>query len=249
MPAVSRRVADVQADTNAWVRHTAGLFHTRYFILSSESKEVTDQLVVEPLRVLERLDAFGLWLVEDPNALPRAYLAHPRCVAGPREALRRLGSVQAPREVVVECARPLPEPPLEAPRGEVTAARFAPERVEVEVRARGGEVLVLNDAYYGGWTASVDGEPVPILPANGAVRAVVVPPGDHQVLFLYRTPGLAVGAGVSLGTLLVLLGVDGVLRRRLTSGAGRKEPRAHPQAQAQAGVRRLVSGEVPERVL
>ncbi|WP_071901266.1 YfhO family protein [Cystobacter ferrugineus] len=228
MPAVSRRVADVQAETISWVRHTAGLFHTRYFVLSTESSEVTAHLVAEPLRVLDRLDAFGLWLVEDPNALPRVYLSHPRCVAGPREALRRLGSVQAPREVVVECVEPLPEPPLEAPRGEVTAARFAPERVEVEVRARGGEVLVLNDAYYGGWTASVDGEPVPILPANGAVRAVAVPPGEHQVVFRYRTPGLALGAGVSLGTLLVLLGVDGVLRRRLTPGAGRKGPRAAP---------------------
>ncbi|ATB40262.1 hypothetical protein CYFUS_005710 [Cystobacter fuscus] len=220
MPAVSRRVADVQAETRSWVRRTAGLFHTRYFILSSESSEVT-ALVAEPLRVLERLDAFGLWLVEDSNALPRAYLAHPRCVTAPREALRRLGSIQAPREVVVECAAPLPEPPLEAPRGEVTAVRSLPERVEVEVQARGGEVLVLNDAYYGGWTASVDGEPVPILPANGAVRAVAVPPGAHQVVFRYRTPGLAVGAGVSLGTLLVLLGVDGVLRRRLTPRAGR----------------------------
>ena len=84
----------------------------------------------------------------------------------------------------------------------------------MELDARGGEVLVLNDAFYAGWTASVDGNPVPILPANGAVRAVPLPPGPHQVVFTYRTPGLAAGAWVSLGTGLALFAAERMARRR-----------------------------------
>ncbi|WNG19651.1 YfhO family protein [Cystobacter fuscus] len=211
LPAVSWRVLALWNDGPAWATRTAALFNTRYFVISHDAISL---LVNGPRRVVDRMDAFGLLLLEDTSVLPRVYLAHPRCVAGPEEAVRRLRGLQAPREVVVECAAPLPESPLEAPRGEVTAARFAPERVEVEVNARGGEVLVLNDAFYVGWTASVDGTPTPILPANGAVRAVVVPPGTHQVVFSYRTPGLAAGAWVSVGTLLVLLGAAVVTRRR-----------------------------------
>jgi uncharacterized membrane protein YfhO len=65
-------------------------------------------------------------------------------------------------------------------------------------------VLVLNDAYYTGWSAAVDGQPVPLLPANVAVRGVRLPAGNHRVTFTYRTPGLRLGALISLVTLGVL---------------------------------------------
>ncbi|WNG13498.1 YfhO family protein [Cystobacter fuscus] len=216
MPAVSRRVITLWDAQREWFMRSAGLFGTRYLVIS---REFSEQVLNGPRRVVERLDAFGLLLLEDTSALPRVYLAHPRCVADAPEAVRRLGGgLQVPREVVVECETPLSEAPVEAPLGEVSAARFEPERVEVELTARGGEVLVLNDAFYAGWTASVDGTPTPILPANGAVRAVAVPPGAHRVVFSYRMPGLALGAWVSGVTLLVLLGA-GLVARRVSSSA------------------------------
>lgn len=223
LPAVSRRVITLWDQQREWFEHTAGLFNTRYLIIS---REFSAQGVNGPRRVVERLDAFGLLLLEDTSALPRVYLSHPRCVASLEEAARRLGALQAPREVLVECATPRVEVPLESPLGDVSAARFEPERVEVDVTVRGGEVLVLNDAFYAGWSASVDGVPAPILPANGAVRAVEVPPGAHRVVFTYRMPGLFEGAWVSLGTLLGLLAAG--LLPRLRRGGGPRGPRAAP---------------------
>ena len=214
LPAASRRVISLWDAQREWFTRYAGLFNTRYLVVS---REFAAQVVNGPRRVLSTLEPLGLLLLEDTRALPRVYLAHPRCVASTEEAVRGLGeSLQAPREVRVECASPLAEHPVDTPLGEVSAARFEPERVEVEFTAQGGEVLVLNDAFYAGWSATVDGTPAPILPANGAVRAVPVPPGLHRVVFSYRTPGLAMGAWVSAGTLLVLLLVAGA-RGRVSS--------------------------------
>ncbi|OJH41550.1 YfhO family protein [Cystobacter ferrugineus] len=216
LPASSRRVITLWDTQREWFMRFAGLFNTRYLVIS---REFSSQVLNGPRRVVDRLDALGLLLLEDTSALPRVYLAHPRCVANAGEAVRRLGGgLQASREVVVECEAPLSEAPAEAPLGEVSAARFEPERIAVEVDARGGEVLVLNDAFYAGWTASVDGTPTPILPANGAVRAIAVPPGAHRIVFSYRTPGLVAGAWVSVLTLLVLLGA-GLVARRVPSRA------------------------------
>jgi uncharacterized membrane protein YfhO len=71
---------------------------------------------------------------------------------------------------------------------------------------------VLNDAFYPGWTAEVDGQPAEILAANYAVRAVPLASGAHRVVFSYRTPGLAAGAWVSGLALFSTLGAGLVAR-------------------------------------
>src|SRR3972149_4796736 len=43
---------------------------------------------------------------------------------------------------------------------------YAPEHIEMEVKTDGDGYLVLTDAWYPDWTATIDGEPVEILRAN-----------------------------------------------------------------------------------
>jgi hypothetical protein len=120
------------------------------------------------------------------------------------------------RDVALECppgALEAEAPPTDGAPGEVRLVHYAPESVELEVEARAPMALVLNDAYYDGWSATVDGQPTPILPANIVVRGVRVPAGTHRVSFSYRTPGLVLGALISLGT-LGLLGLAVLLERR-----------------------------------
>ena len=58
---------------------------------------------------------------------------------------------------------------------------FEPEHVVLEVEASAPALLVLAEAWYPGWRATVDGDPAAVYPANGWMRAVPVPVGRHRV--------------------------------------------------------------------
>ena len=90
------------------------------------------------------------------------------------------------------------------PEGTAEVLRYEPERVEVSVDARAPALVLLNDTWDAGWSATVDGAKVISLAAFGALRAVAVPAGTHVVEWRYRTPGLAAGAAVSLASLALL---------------------------------------------
>lgn len=67
-------------------------------------------------------------------------------------------------------------------------------------------VLVVRDAWFPGWSATLDGEPVELTRIDGVFMGVRVPPGAHEVELRYATPGLGPGALISLPALgLVLL--------------------------------------------
>lgn len=58
-------------------------------------------------------------------------------------------------------------------------------------------ILVLNDTFYPGWNAAIDGKPAQILPANIGYRAVVIPAGEHIVVFSYNPKTLVIGSWIS----------------------------------------------------
>jgi uncharacterized membrane protein YfhO len=83
-------------------------------------------------------------------------------------------------------------------------------------------LVVLADLYDPGWRAFRDGEPVPILSVNHAVRGVVVPAGHSTIEFRYWPAGFDWGfrlAGTGLCILLVWVGML-ARARSLPEGAG-----------------------------
>jgi len=67
----------------------------------------------------------------------------------------------------------------------VSVAGFSPNHLMVEVNAERNEFLYYADAYHERWYCEVDGKPVPVLRANFAYKAVVIPVGKHSVKFYY----------------------------------------------------------------
>ncbi|MBX3274242.1 MAG: hypothetical protein KF729_28505 [Sandaracinaceae bacterium] len=55
------------------------------------------------------------------------------------------------------------------------------DRVALSIDAPQGGVVVVNEAFYPGWEARVDGAPAPIYRANALVRAIPVSAGAHRV--------------------------------------------------------------------
>ena len=79
---------------------------------------------------------------------------------------------------------------------------YEPERVVIETDGAGDGWLVLTDAWYPGWRATVDGAPVEITRADVLFRAVPIPAGRHRVEFAYVPISFRIGAGISLVTLV-----------------------------------------------
>lgn len=88
---------------------------------------------------------------------------------------------------------------------------------QVVLQAEGPGLLVLADAIYPGWGASLDGVNQPIQTYQGVLRAVQLPAGMHRVVFSFRPILVFVGWGISIAsgiliTLLVFIGRKRVMR-------------------------------------
>ncbi len=94
-----------------------------------------------------------------------------------------------------------------APSGsEVAVISYEPERIVVHARSERPSFLLLKDAYYPGWQAAVNGEPVEVVATNVLFRGVPVPAGESKVIFSYRPTTWRTGLRLSLaGGLLWLL--------------------------------------------
>ena len=157
----------------------------------------------------------GAEVLENPDALPRAYVASSYRVVTRPEAFGHLrdGDVDFHREVLLEEEPGFPA----AAESAISAAKitaYAPERVVVEAQASGPALLVLSDSQHPGWRATVDGEPARILRANGLYRAVALSGGMHTVVFEYVPGSMRLGGVLSFASLGVLAGVCLARQRR-----------------------------------
>jgi len=161
-------------------------------------------------------------IYEDLQARPPAYLASTWTpVAGTEDALKALTAGDASGSLTL-LEGPPPDPAAAATPG-LRAARLlrqSPTRVRVDLPDQAGGVLVLNDCYYPGWTATVDERPAEIFRANGTFRGVLAPAGSKAVEFRYRPRSFSLGALLSILALVLA----GLLRRRWSQGAAQPNP-------------------------
>jgi hypothetical protein len=95
-----------------------------------------------------------------------------------------------------------------------------PERVEYSVALSRDAWMYRAQSWDPWWRAAIDGKPAEIVRANGVFSAVLVPAGNHGVVWRYRPLPFYVGAAVSLLALLYwvsasLSGEPAVRTRRL----------------------------------
>ncbi len=158
----------------------------------------------------------GLRLVYDDSAviyqrshaLPRVRWASDVVVepdAGARLKLLSTGGVGAD-QVVLDAAGPA----AEGKPAQVTWLDDGVDEMSVRVSAQGAGYLVVADAIQRGWSATVDGEPAELVPADHGIAAVAVPAGEHTVRLAYTVPYGNLGGWISGLTALLLVGIAGV---------------------------------------
>ncbi|CAN5902483.1 hypothetical protein BH23PLA1_BH23PLA1_32000 [soil metagenome] len=147
------------------------------------------------------------YLYRNPQALPRArLLGRPIYVEGEQAAstaVRELGRGMRDRVIVEDPDDPLDESAEVVGRAEITVDE--PERVVVETESETDAYLVLADTFDPGWTARIEGQPVPIRPAFVTFRAVFLPAGRHEVVFTYTPAGFWSGLALTLIGLVIAL--------------------------------------------
>lgn len=73
------------------------------------------------------------------------------------------------------------------------------------IKTTDDRILCIPFAYSKGWKATDNGQSVKVIKVNGMFCGLVLKPGTHNIKLNYTTPGLKIGVGISLISLIVLI--------------------------------------------
>jgi len=86
--------------------------------------------------------------------------------------------------------------------------------VTAHTEPSGDRILCIAIPYSTGWSATINGEPVEILEGNRMYMAIPIKAGYNEIELRYETPGIRLGAWITLLSLLVLAAGIPIWRKR-----------------------------------
>ena len=120
------------------------------------------------------------------------------------EDQRRGAPLRAPAQRVAAEGHPYEILPEEGRgKGKVRLISESNNRLKLNVKTTENTLLVVSDTFFPGWKVFVDGKKEKVLHANYHFRAVTLPPGSHQVEFVYDPWSFKLGV---LGSLIGIIG-------------------------------------------
>lgn len=161
------------------------------------------------------------FVYENPKALPRAFLVGSAVIpATDAERLRILSdpAFDGSATVVLEPSDGVPLTTHGTVKGSVKLAKMDEGYYSLRTDCATDAFLVLSEAYFPGWSATVDGAAAPILRADHLLQAVRLKAGAHEVIFAYHSRFLWTGFLLATAGLLIPLLVAGVRRGRGVPG-------------------------------
>lgn len=126
-----------------------------------------------------------------------------------------LDSLTEPQSVVADAkfCDVLGQPAALSPGDNIVLDKYTPNSLTYTVDTHNGGVAVFSEVWFPwGWTATVDGEEVPIGRVNYVLRSIRVPAGHHTVVMTFDPPSLhTTGAIAYTSIILIYLLAAGVL--------------------------------------
>jgi Bacterial membrane protein YfhO len=111
-------------------------------------------------------------------------------------------------------------PPIEAPGNPVAMTQPDPASWRLTTDTSTKEALRLRITDVPGWSATIDGRPLPLQSYAGVMIQAVVPPGRHEIVLRYWPHDFSLGlwlAAIAAIGLLLWLGIAAFMRRRTNS--------------------------------
>ena len=179
------------------------------------------------------------YVVIDPGSLPLTYdrrlgngwqVSRVRTAPTADAEMAALGEIDPAVEAVIFD----PEAPegtvteyAGADSGRVELVYYSPNRLRYDVSAPAKGLAVFSEIWYpAGWKAFVDGNEVPVLRADYALRALMIEEGDHEVEFVFDPASFTVGRNISLASsIAILVLLAGAVLYSVLFADKRKQPR------------------------
>lgn len=179
-------------------------------------------LVREADRRFEGRDLGEVRVFTNPDALELVHAApRARRASSAEDALDVVGRLDPAQLTDVAVVEPAGAGLPDLPGGEaarVTDWSRSGGEVTATVASDAGAIVMLLEEALDGWSATVDGDPAPVVRANALFVGAVVPAGEHTVGLSYRPPGLDAGLATTGVAALALVLLTGLAWRRHRSG-------------------------------
>ena len=177
------------------------LLNTKYIVAPSELN----------IPYLEKIAGRqGLHIYRNPGALPWFYLAPQyEIIPDENQILQKLTDPNAnPMQTAIIEENPgIASDTNASETGSVKRLEYDEHQghLKLSTTAPGPRILVISQNHHPNWTATVNGEPKPLIRANYLCTAVALEPGEHIVELTYRDPIVATTRWITLGGVILLL--------------------------------------------
>lgn len=151
-----------------------------------------------------------LRMIDNPTALPRAWLTDTCIVVSDRQAILELLTDSAfdYRRVAILEKEPSPRPESRSGTvfgGSVRIVERTADHMKLEAECAVSSLLMLSEVFYPEWRALVDGQRTEILRADFCLRCIALPAGRHVVTIDYDRRQVILGLVVSILTAIGLV--------------------------------------------
>ena len=188
------------------------LLNARYIVLPNEAvgSRPRDDIMLLIASYPEVFRNESVRVLEIPNAMPRAWLAHNVLHADPAAIPELIGSAgfKPATTIILDSDAPQVQTgtPANLAAETVKIVSYEEDKVVLNVHAEADGMVVLSETYDDGWHARVDGNRASVEQAYGVIRAIPVTAGDHTVVLTYDPWSLRFGFYLSMiGALLSLV--------------------------------------------
>jgi len=176
---------------NRFNQSLLNLLSVSYLLNNSNTPEIADtqKFSMSDYQLIWHQANFQIY--QNLHALPRAFLVSDYTIkSSDQEILDLLFNPEFhPDQTLI--LEDQPSPPIQtdlspASNDSVIIESYNSTNIKLSVSSTKPQFLFLSDAFYPGWIAYLNNQPIPIYRAHYAFRAVPVPPGSYSLTFRYE---------------------------------------------------------------
>ncbi len=149
----------------------------------------------------------GWKIFENVKSLPRFFLTDSYQVYNSNEDFSQkfFNQSKNPKTILLTNSLPIQLSPL-SQKSTAHLISYTPNKITFQTTTNGNALLFLSDTYYPGWVVRIDGKVTKIYKADYTFRAIVVPQGEHTIIFTFAPESFKIGIVISLISLILFFG-------------------------------------------